>query len=299
MMVARQGLKLQNLRIVLRFGATGAAAQKDPRRSRVFIVQDLPEVSTRRWRRCQGSDTCVRAGGELGSPSRRIFVGRCLDPSSTSSTTSSSCAGKPLPHPRQCPHAAAARRAHVLTLLALVAGGSAAAAAQHGMPQQRHATPSCARLASAAHHPPHTQLRPHAGTASMVDGQRGQDGRQHRRAAPTPSPPAVRSSRRAGRAGPRRDAGRARLRVLKHDGGRVATCELERVRAWEVRRKPAEGGVPQECRFFGARLSRRHAYQCTQKCLLSAMVCVAQKAFNFCGNVLPPGTLMHTPRMSR
>ena len=44
MMVARQGLKLQNLRIVLQFGATGAAAQKDPRRSRVFIVQDLPEV---------------------------------------------------------------------------------------------------------------------------------------------------------------------------------------------------------------------------------------------------------------
>ena len=120
MMVARQGLKLQNLRIVLQFGATGAAAQKDPRRSRVFIVQDLPEVSTRRWRRCQGSDTCVRAGGELGSPSRRIFVGRCLDPSSASSTTSSSCAGKPLPHPRQCPHAAAARRAHVLTLLALL-----------------------------------------------------------------------------------------------------------------------------------------------------------------------------------
>ena len=237
------------------------------------------------------SNTCLRAGGERRSPSRRIFVGRCLDPSSASSTTSSSCAGKPLPHPRQCPHAAAARRAHVLTLLALVAGGSAAAAAQHGMTQQRHATPSCARLASAAHHPPHTQLRPHAGTASMVDGQRGQDGRQHRRAAPTPSPPAVRSSRRAGRAGPRRDAGRARLRVLKHDGGRVAMCEPERVRAWEVRRKPAEGGVPQECRFFGARLSRRHAYQCTQKCLLSAMVCVAQKAFNFCGNVLPPGTL--------
>ena len=50
-------LKLQNLRIVLRFGATGAAAQKDPRRSRVFIVQDLPEVSTRRWRRCQGPIT--------------------------------------------------------------------------------------------------------------------------------------------------------------------------------------------------------------------------------------------------
>ena len=119
MMVARQGLKLQNLRIVLQFGATGAAAQKDPRRSRVFIVQDLPEVSTRRWRRCQGSDTCVRAGGELGSPSRRIFVGRCLDPSSTSSTTSSSCAGKPLPHPRQCPRMRWPH-AHVLTLLALL-----------------------------------------------------------------------------------------------------------------------------------------------------------------------------------
>ena len=44
------------------------------------------------------SDTCVRAGGEPCSRPERIPVGRCLESSSTSSTTSSSCAGKPLPH---------------------------------------------------------------------------------------------------------------------------------------------------------------------------------------------------------
>ena len=40
--------------------------------------------------------------------SLRQPVGRCLDSSRSSSTMSSSCAGKPLPHPRQCPHAAVA-----------------------------------------------------------------------------------------------------------------------------------------------------------------------------------------------
>ena len=32
-------------------------------------------------------------------------------------------------------------------------------------------------------------------------------------------------------------------------------------------------------RFFGTCLSECHTYHCTQKCLLSAMVCVAQKTF--------------------
>jgi hypothetical protein len=57
------------------------------------------------------SDTCVRAGGEPCSRPERIPVGRCLDSSPSWSTTSSSCAGKPLPHPRQCPHRALAPRA--------------------------------------------------------------------------------------------------------------------------------------------------------------------------------------------
>eukprot|EP00966_Prymnesium_polylepis_P325650 7381624-Prymnesium_polylepis.2 len=63
-MFARQGLKLQNSRIVLGFGATGAAAQKLLGRSRDLIVQDLPEVRTCR----EGADANVRVGGEPGSP---------------------------------------------------------------------------------------------------------------------------------------------------------------------------------------------------------------------------------------
>ena len=65
------------------------------------------------------SDTCLRAGGEPCSRPERMPVGRCLESSSTSSTTSSSCAGKPLPHPRQCPRMRWPH-AHVLTLLALL-----------------------------------------------------------------------------------------------------------------------------------------------------------------------------------
>ena len=75
-------------------------------------------------------------------------------------------------------------------------------------------------------------------------------------------------------------------RVLKHDGGaRLSTlpgrCE------WS----PGAVNATRKCRFLGTCLCECHAYQYTQKCLLSAMVCVAQKAFDFCGNVLPPGTL--------
>ena len=51
--------------------------------------------------------------------SLRQPVGRCLDSSRSLSTVSSSCAGKPLPHPRQCPRMRWPR-AHVLTLLALL-----------------------------------------------------------------------------------------------------------------------------------------------------------------------------------
>ena len=36
-----------------------------------------------------------------------------------------------------------------------------------------------------------------------------------------------------------------------------------------------------KCRFFSTRVSRCHTYYGTQKCLLSAMVCVAQKALVF------------------
>jgi hypothetical protein len=65
--------------------------------------------------------------------------------------------------------------------------------------------------------------------------------------------------------------------------------------------KPAARGVPQVCRFLGARLSRRHAYQCTQTCLLSAMVCVAQKALHFCTFCPPtwdPRVGLRTPGLS-
>jgi hypothetical protein len=43
--------------------------------------------------------------------SLRQPIGRCLDSSRSTSTVSSSCAGKPLPHPRQCPHRALAPHA--------------------------------------------------------------------------------------------------------------------------------------------------------------------------------------------
>ena len=65
-------------------------------------------------------------------------------------------------------------------------------------------------------------------------------------------------------------------RVLKHDGGaRLSTvpssCE------WS----PGAVNATHKCRFLGTCLCECHAYQYTQKCLLSAMVCVAQKALVF------------------
>ena len=166
-----------------------------------------------------------------------------------------------------------------LSLLTPGAGGNAAAAAQHGMTQHRHATPCCARLASATHHPPRTQIRPHAGTAAegAAGGRtaQGSTGAQHRRR--RHQRPAAADVRTDDPTCPGRDAGRARLCVLKHGGG---ACRAISLPGRCERGAPAVNATC-KCRFFGTCLSERNTYHFTQKCLLSAMVCVAQKALVF------------------